>query len=197
MSHLISREKKSCLEAAIAATITSGMDENSPEVTTLKGSLVKAKRNAQEAPTAVQVKGAQEFVDRAQKRLDARDKLRRELEIELAEGQARLQRLRKQVEEEAKSPPAVPEPPPEWVSEIHRLRSEVARFKASANRPVRDSVEAAMSIRAKAEKRRAGGDGQHPCRRTKSLGVDGGEEFEDARRSGMQTMRRQLFRWGP
>ena len=64
---------------------------------------------------------------------------RRELEIELAEGQAKLQRLRKQVEEEAKSPP-------EWVSEIHRLRSEVARFKASANRPVRDSVAAAMSV---------------------------------------------------
>ena len=60
------------------------------------------------------------------------------------------------MEEEAKSPPAVQEPPPEWVSEIHRLRSEVARFKASANRPVRDFVEAAMSVRAKAEKRRAG-----------------------------------------
>ena len=150
------RKQVSGLEAAIAAMIASGMDENSPEVTTLRGSLVKAKRNAQEAPIAVQVKGAQEFVDRAQKRLDTHDKLRRELEIELAEGQARLQRLRKQVEEEAKSPPAVQEPPPEWVSEIHRLRSEVARFKASANRPVRDSVEAAMSVRAKAEKRRAG-----------------------------------------
>ena len=53
------------------------------------------------------------------------------------------------MEEEAK-------PPPEWVSEIHRLRSEVARFKASANRPVRDFVVVAMSVRAKAEKRRAG-----------------------------------------
>ena len=82
------RKQVSCLEAAIATTIVSGMDENSPEVTTLKGSLAKAKRNAQEAPIAVQVKGAQEFVDRAQKRLDAHDKLRRELEIELAEGQA-------------------------------------------------------------------------------------------------------------
>ena len=77
------------------------------------------------------------------------------LEIELAEGQAMLQRLRKQVEEEAKSPPAVQEPPPEWVSEIHRLRSEVARFIASANGPVRDSVEATMRVRIKAEKRRA------------------------------------------
>ena len=59
------------------------------------------------------------------------------------------------VEEETKSPPTVQEPPPEWVSEIHRVRSEVARFKASANRSVRASVEAAMSVRAKAEKRRA------------------------------------------
>ena len=39
------------------------MDENSPEVTTLRGSLVKAKRNAQDSPIAVQVEGAQEFVD--------------------------------------------------------------------------------------------------------------------------------------
>ena len=138
------RKQVSGLEAAIAAMIASGMDENSPEVTTLRGSLAKAKRNAQEAPLAVQVKGA------------------KNLSIELrsvwmlTKGQARLQRLRKQVEEEAKSPPAVPELPPEWVSEIHRLRSEVARFKASANRPVRDSVEAATSVRAKAEKRRAG-----------------------------------------
>ena len=75
------------------------------------------------------------------------------------------------MEEEAKAPPEVPEPPPEWVSEIHRLRSEVAKFKTSANRPVRDSVEAAMSVRAKAENRRA--DGQHPCPRTKqSPGVE-------------------------
>ena len=79
----------------------------------------------------MQVKGAQEFVDRVQKQLDTHDKLRRELEIELAEGQAK----------EAKSPPAVQEPPPEWFSEIHRLRLEVARFKGSANQPVRDSVE--------------------------------------------------------
>ena len=88
------RKKVSGPEAAIAAMTASGMDENSPEVTTLKGSLAKAKRNAQEAPIAVQVKGAQEFVDRAQKRLDAHDKLRKELEVELVEGQARLQRLR-------------------------------------------------------------------------------------------------------
>ena len=46
------------------------------------------------------------------------------------------------------------DPPPEWASEIQRLRTEVARFKAS--RPVRDSVEAAQNVRAKAEKRRAG-----------------------------------------
>ena len=133
--------------------IASGMDENSAEVTTLRLSLTKAKRNAQDAEVAVQVKGAQEMVDRAQRRLDAHDKLRKDLEVELAEGQARLQRLRRQAEEEANSPPAVQKPPPEWVSEIHKLS---ARFKASANRPVRFSVEAAMSVSAKAEKRRAG-----------------------------------------
>ena len=53
------RKQVSGLEAAIAAMIASGMDENSPEVTTLRGFLVQAKRNAQEAPIAVQVKGAQ------------------------------------------------------------------------------------------------------------------------------------------
>ena len=58
------RKQVSGLEAAIAAMTASGMDENSPEVTTLRGSLVKANRNAQEAPIAVQVKGAQEFDDR-------------------------------------------------------------------------------------------------------------------------------------
>ena len=47
------RKQVSGLEAVIAAMIASGMDENSPEVATLKGSLVKAKRNAQEAPIAV------------------------------------------------------------------------------------------------------------------------------------------------
>ena len=46
------RKQVSGLEAAIAAMIVSGMDENSPEVTTLRGSLAKAKRNAQEAPIA-------------------------------------------------------------------------------------------------------------------------------------------------
>ena len=61
-----SRKQVSGLEAAIAAMVVSGMDENSPQVMTLKGSLAKGKRNAQEAPIAVQVKGAQEFVDQAQ-----------------------------------------------------------------------------------------------------------------------------------
>ena len=150
------RKRVSGLEAAIAAMIASGMEEKSAEVTTFKGSLTEAKRDAQEALLEIQVKGAQEFVDRVQKRLETHDKVRKELEDELAKGKARLQRLRRQVEAEVKSPPIVQDPPPEWVSEIHRLRSEVARFKATAHRPVRDSVEAAQSVRAKAEKRRAG-----------------------------------------
>ena len=42
------RKQVSGLEAAIAAMIASGMDENSAEVTTLRG--VKAKHNAQRGP---------------------------------------------------------------------------------------------------------------------------------------------------
>ena len=44
-----------------------------------------------------------------------------------------------------------------------------------------------MSVRAKAEKADIPADEQSP-------GVDGGKELGDAR---MQTMWRQLFRWGP
>ena len=40
------RKQVSGLEPAIATMIASGMEENSPEVMTLRGSLVKAKRNA-------------------------------------------------------------------------------------------------------------------------------------------------------
>ena len=55
---------------------------------------------------------------------------------------------------ETAQPTVQQDPPPEWALEIQRLRTEVARFKAS--RPVRDSVEAAQNVRAKAAKRRAG-----------------------------------------
>ena len=61
-----------------------------------------------------------------------------------------------QVEAMPKTQPVTQDlPAPEWVTEIQRLRAEVANYKARA-RPVRDSVEAAQNVRAKAEKRSAG-----------------------------------------
>ena len=91
------------------------------------------------------MKGVQDDVDQVLKRLDAHDNVRNELEGRVGR-ETSLQRLRRQGEVEAKATPIVQEHPPEWVSEIHKLRSEVARFKASANRPVPDS-EAAQSVR--------------------------------------------------
>ena len=69
--------------------------------------------------------------------------------------------------------------PTEWASEIQRLRTEVARFKARLNQPVRDSVQAAQIVRAAAEKRR-----RHAHRRTASEVLVGGQESGDARCSG-------------
>ena len=57
------------------------------------------------------VEGAQEFVERAQKRLVAHDAQRKALENELAEGEARVQRLQVLVE----APPQVPPPQPSGV----------------------------------------------------------------------------------
>ena len=150
------RKRVAGLEAAISAMLSNGLDEKSAEIRSLQVSLTKAKRSAQEAPLEVQVKGAQEFIERAQKRLAAHDAVRTELEKELAEEQARLHRLRMQVEAMPKPQPVAQDlPPPEWVAEIQRLRAEVSNYKARA-RPVRDSGEAAQNVRAKAEKRSAG-----------------------------------------
>ena len=152
------RKQVSGLEAAIATMIASSMDENSSEVTTLKGSLAKAKRNAQEAPIARICRSSSEAFGCSQQ-------IAQRVGDRIGRGTGQVAAIEETSGGRGKVPPAVQEPPPEWVSEIHRLRSEVARFKASANRPVRDSVE-----------------------------VDGGKELGDAR---MQTMWRQLFRWGP
>ena len=116
------------LEAAISAMLSNGLDEKSAEVRSLQDSLTKAKRSAQEAPLEVQMKGVQEFIERAQKRLAAHDAVRTELEKELVEGQARL---RMQVEAMPQPQPVAQDlPPPEWVTEIQRLRAEVANCKA-------------------------------------------------------------------
>ena len=120
------RKRVAGLEAAISAMLSNGLDETSAEVRSLQDSLTKAKRSAQEAPLEVQVKGAQEFIERAQKRLAAQDAVRTELEKELAVGQARLHHLRMQVEAMPKPQPDAQDlPPPEWVAEIQRLRAEL------------------------------------------------------------------------
>ena len=114
------------LEAAVAAMIAKGIEESSPEVATLKECLSKAKRSAEEPPVSAQLKGAQEFVEREQKCLDQHDAQRRVLEKELAEGEARVQRL--QVLAEA--PQQVPPPPAEWGAQVTRLQQMVNQLQA-------------------------------------------------------------------
>ena len=126
------RKQVSGLDAAIATMIASGMDENSAEVTTLKGSLTKAKRNAQEAPIARICRSSSEAFGCSQQ-------IAQRVGDRIGRGTGQVAAIEETSGGRGKVPPAVQEPPPEWVSEIHRLRSEVARFKASANRPVRDS----------------------------------------------------------
>ena len=81
------------LKAAITAMIANGIDETSSEVPSLKDSLAKAKRNAQEPSASIQLKGAKEFVERVRKRLAAHDAQHAVLEKELVDGETRVQRL--------------------------------------------------------------------------------------------------------
>ena len=81
------------LEAAISAMIANGIDETSSEVTSLKDSLAKAKRNAQEPSLSIQLKGVMGFTERVRKRLVAHDAQRAVLEKELVDGETRVQRL--------------------------------------------------------------------------------------------------------
>ena len=81
------------LEAAISTMIANGIDETSSEVTSLKDSLAKAKRNAQEPSASIQLKGAKEFVERVRKRFAAHDAQHAVLEKELVDGETRVQRL--------------------------------------------------------------------------------------------------------
>ena len=80
------------LEAAISAMIANGIDETSSEVTSLKDSLAKAKRNVQEPSLSIQKKGG-DGVERARKRLVAHDAQRAVLEKELVDGETKVQRL--------------------------------------------------------------------------------------------------------
>ena len=77
------------LEAALA----SFGETKSPEVTMLQESLKLAQRGTQERSVGVQLAQCEQFVVRAQKRLDSLDEERAKLVFELEEGQARLQRL--------------------------------------------------------------------------------------------------------
>ena len=160
------------LEAAVAAMIANGIDEQSPEVATLKECLLKAKRSAEEPPVSAQLKGAQEFVERAQKRLVAHDAQRKALENELAEGEARVQRLQVLVE----APPQVPPPPAEWGAQVTSLQQTVNQLQAERDalaeqvkhqttlklvervHPVQSSVDAEQLVLDRASKRRAVGE---------------------------------------
>ena len=89
------------------------------------------------------MKGTQDCVDQVLKRLDAHDNVRKELEGRVGR-ETRLQRLRRQAEEDKGHTNSV-STSTRVGSEIHKLRSEVARFRDSANRLVLDS-EAAQSV---------------------------------------------------
>ena len=182
------------LEAAVAAMIANGIDEQSPEVATLKECLLKAKRSAEEPPVSAQLKGAQEFVERAQKRLVAHDAQRKALENELAEGEARVQRLQVLVE----APPQVPPPPAEWGAQVTSLQQTVNQFQAERDalaeqvkhqttlklvervHPMQSSVDAEQLVLDRASKRRAVGEEipKWPARSRrldvfKTIGVEG------------------------
>ena len=115
------------LEAAISAMIANGIDERSSEVTSLKDSLAKAKRNAQEPSVSIQLKGAKEFVERARKRLVAHDAQRAVLEKELVDGETRVQRL--EVEASVVCPRST-----ELDAEVSQLKVKLAMMEAEQQR---------------------------------------------------------------
>ena len=77
------------------AILEDGGDTGSPEVKSLQKSLAKARRAAQEPPFGVQLSLCEQFVERAKIRLTQHDEQR--AAKELAEGEARIERLRAQV----------------------------------------------------------------------------------------------------
>ena len=120
------RQRVSQLEAPLAVF----GDTRSPEVTMLQESLKLAQRAVQERPVGVQLAQCEQFVVRAQKRLDSLDEERAKLVSELEEGQARLQRLRVGASQKPQEPNATaPAPPPHWAAELQRLQSLVAQMQ--------------------------------------------------------------------
>ena len=89
------KKRVRALEAALAVLMESG-DPDSPEIKTLQKSLV-VKRTALELPLGVQLAQCEQFVERAKKRLTQHDEQRVTLAKELADGEARMERLRAQV----------------------------------------------------------------------------------------------------
>ena len=121
------QEARFRIGGSISAMIANGIDERSSEVTSLKDSLAKAKRNAQEPSASIQLKGAKEFVERARKRLVAHDAQRAVLEKELVDGETRVQRL--EVEASVVRPRST-----ELDADVSQLKAKLAMMEAGQQR---------------------------------------------------------------
>ena len=133
---------------------------------------VLAKRNAQEAPIAVQVNGAQEFVDRALKAFGCAQQVAQRVGDRIGRGTGQVATNEETSGGRGKVPASA------GASGVG-LRNP----QASANRPVR-FCRSRHERPCQCRETSSWGDGQHPCRRTKSPGVDA--KFGDARRSGLK-----------
>ena len=159
------------LQAAIAS-----LDEDDQERSSLQQALKRAQQHTVLPPVDQRIADCTQFIECAKKwvqiaEADVKKAVEaqslREGEFDVAE--QRLVDLQQEAARAEAVPSTIPplrtvvetsqptgDPPPEWASEIQRLRTEDARFKARVNQPMRDSVEAAQIVRAAAEKRRAG-----------------------------------------
>ena len=102
----VANKRVRSLEAAYAV-LEKGGDTGPPEVKTLQTSLAQARRAAQEPPIEVQLSLCEQFVERAMKRLTQHDEQRAALAKEVAEGEARMERLRAQVSNLPVPPPVI------------------------------------------------------------------------------------------
>ena len=155
------------LQAAIAS-----LDEDDQERSSLQQALERAQQQTVLPPVDQRIADCVQFIERAKKRVQSAEAdVKKAVEAQrLREGElaaatfgrppARSCRgrgcsLHNSTSTNASGGrPANKRSPSRVASEIQRLRTEVARFKARANQPVRDSVEAAQIVRAAAEKRR-------------------------------------------
>ena len=132
-------------------------DTEGPEVDALRSALDRAREQTKEAPVDVQVKEGEQFLLRARAHLAEINKVRATIESNIADTEARLERLKAEV---VTSPVQEPVPPPEWATEVQRLREEFARARrvraVPTSHPIQSSAEAASHLEARAAKRRAG-----------------------------------------